>query len=57
MEISSLSVAMPAFGINTGLEYAVLSKALDTAEETGEALTQMMEASVTGLGQLMDVRA
>lgn len=57
MDISALSVAMPSGGINTGLDYAMLSKALDTVEETGDAITKMMEAAVTGLGGLLDVRA
>ena len=50
MEISALSVAMPSGSINTGLDYAMLAKALDTVQETGDALAKMMEAAVTGLG-------
>ena len=37
MDISALSVAMPTSQINTGLDYVVLSKALDTAQDTGDA--------------------
>lgn len=57
MDISALSVAMPTGRVNTGLEYAMLSKALDTVEETGDAITKMMEAAVTGLGGNLDIRA
>ncbi len=56
MDISALSIAMPSGTISTGLEYAMLGKALDTVEETGDALAKMMEAAVTGLGGLMDIR-
>jgi len=48
---------MPTGSINTGLEYALFSKVLDTAEDTGAALAKMMEASVSGIGRNMDVRA
>ena len=56
MDISALSIAMPT-GINTGMDYMVLSKALDTVEDTGDAIAKMMEAAVTGIGNLLDVRA
>lgn len=57
MDISALSAAVPYGGINTGLDYVMLSKALDTAKETGDALAKMMEAAVTGLGGNIDIRA
>lgn len=57
MDISALSVAMPTSQINTGLDYVILSKALDTAQDTGDALAKMMASAVTGLGAHMDVRA
>lgn len=57
MDISALSITMPSSQINTGLDYVVLSKALDTVEDTGDALAKMMAAAVTGLGGYMDVRA
>lgn len=57
MDISALSVAMPTSQINTGLDYVVLSKALDTAQDTGDALAKMMASAVTGLGAHMDIRA
>lgn len=57
MEISALSIPMYTGGGNTGLEIAMMSKALDTAEITGDAIAKMMESVVTGLGQNMDIRA
>lgn len=57
MEISALSIPAYMGTGNTGLEIAMMSKALDTAEIAGEALTRMMEAVATGLGQNMDIRA
>lgn len=57
MDISGLSVSMSTSSINTGLEIAMLSKALDSAEITGEALNEMMEAvAIPGLGENLDIR-
>ena len=58
MELSGLSMSLSAGSINTGLELAVLSKALDAAEETGEVLTEMMAqaAVIPGLGEYIDIR-
>ncbi|MCI9282315.1 MAG: putative motility protein [Lachnospiraceae bacterium] len=56
MNISALSVTLPAVELSGQLGIAVLSKALDTAEVTGDAIAQMIEASVTGLGQNLDIR-
>lgn len=57
MEISGVSMSMPA-AVNTGLELAILSKALDTAAVTGEVLTEMMEQApvIPGLGEMIDIR-
>lgn len=57
MDISGLSVSMSTSSINTGLEVAMLSKALDSAEITGEALNEMIEAvTIPGLGENLDIR-
>lgn len=57
MDISGLSVSMSTSSINTGLEVAMLSKALDSAEITGEALNEMIEAvAIPGLGENLDIR-
>ena len=59
MELSGLMMSVSPGSINSGLELAVLNKALDTAQDAGEALTEMMgqAAMVPGLGQYIDVRA
>lgn len=57
MDIGALSVSMSAasFGMNVGV--AMLEKVLDTAEVTGEMLTEMMESVPTaGLGEYIDIR-
>lgn len=56
MDITSLSMSVYSGNINTGLELAMLSKVLDTAEESGEMIEQMI-ASVTGVGENIDIRA
>ena len=56
MDITSISSTVYSGNINTGLELAMLSKVLDTAEESGEAIMEML-ASVTGVGMNIDVRA
>ena len=57
MDIPALSIAMSMDKVNTNWGIAMMSKALDTAEVTGEALTKMMEASVSpDLGQNIDIR-
>ncbi len=57
MDIPALSMAMSMDKVNTEWGIAMMSKALDTAEDTGAALTKMMESSVTpNLGQNIDVR-
>ena len=57
MDISGLSVSMSTSSINTGLEVAMLSKVLDSAEIAGEELNEMMEAvAIPGLGENLDIR-
>ena len=57
MDIPALSIAMSLDKVNTDWGVAMLSKALDTAEVTGDALTKLMESSVTPkLGQNIDIR-
>ena len=57
MNISVLAIPIYSGSGGTGLEIAMMSKALDTAEITGDAINKMLEASVTGLGQHIDIRA
>ena len=57
MDIPGLSVAMSQANVMGDLGIAVLSKALDTVEESGELMIQMMEQSVNPhLGANIDVR-
>lgn len=57
MDIPALSIAMSLDKVNTDWGVAMLSKALDSAEVTGDALTKLMESSVTPeLGQNIDIR-
>lgn len=56
MEIASLSRMAYSGNVDTGLELAMLSKVLDTAEESAEMLAQMI-AQATGRGMNIDVRA
>lgn len=57
MDIPALSIAMSLDKVNTDWGVAMLSKALDTADVTSDALTKLMESSVTPeLGQNIDIR-
>lgn len=56
MDIAALSTSMAMNNLNMNVNIAVMSKILDTAEATGEALTQMMESAVIpGLGENIDI--
>ena len=58
MDIPALSTYMSMGNLSTNVDIAVMSKILDTAEATGEALTQMMAAAaVPGLGENIDIMA
>lgn len=59
MDISGLSMSYSSGTINTGLEIAMLSKALDTAKDAAQVLTEMMgqAAMIPGLGEHIDIRA
>ena len=56
MDISSIYFSMPSGNVTNAIDVALLAKVLDTAEQSGDALAQMMEAVATGLGQHMDLR-
>ena len=59
MDIPALSMAMANYNVSANVSIAVMGKILDTAEATGEALTEMMAASATtpGLGENIDLLA
>lgn len=59
MDIAALSFSMSTSRVSSNMGIALLSKVLDTAEVTGEAINEMIEsASVTvpGLGEYLDIR-
>jgi len=56
MDIPTLSVAMSQANTVNQYNIAMLSKTLDTVEETGAMMIKMMEQSVTPhLGQNIDI--
>lgn len=56
MDIAALSVDMHMLDLQSKAGTAILSKSLDTLEDTGEGMVKMMEASVMpNLGQNIDV--
>ena len=58
MDIPAPSTYMSMSKLSANVDIAVMSKILDTAEATGEALTQMMESTVIpGLGENIDIMA
>ena len=57
MDISALSVVMSMDQLRTNVGFAVMAKAMDTMEEGGEAITEMLEGSINpDLGQNIDIR-
>lgn len=57
MDIPALSIAMSTDRVQTDWSLALMSKAIDTMETNGDALTKIMESSVTpNLGQNIDIR-
>ncbi len=58
MDIPELSMAMASSRLHNSVSLALMSKVMDQMEETGEALTEMMEApmaSTPGLGEFVDI--
>ena len=57
MTISSLPISTNTPLSNTPIGMAVLSKSLDSLEQSGQGLIQMMEQSVTpNLGKNIDIQ-
>ena len=55
-DIAALSMAISLQNVNNDAGVLMLSKSLDTLEETGDNMVKMMEQSVTpNLGQNIDV--
>ena len=56
MDFAALSMAISLQNVNNDAGVLMLSKSLDTLEETGDNMVKMMEQSVTpNLGQNIDV--
>lgn len=56
MDIAALSMAMAQDRVMTDVGTAMLSKAIDQGQETGDTLTKMMEQSVNpNLGGNIDI--
>ncbi len=56
MDIAALSMTISLQNVNNDAGVLMLSKSLDTLEETGDNMVKMMEQSVTpNLGQNIDV--
>mgnify|MGYP002073340661 CR=1 FL=1 len=56
MDISALSSLASTTSAASAIEVALLKKAMDTFEDTGNDMVRMMEASVTPyLGQNIDI--
>ncbi|MCI8726207.1 MAG: putative motility protein [Hungatella sp.] len=59
MDIAALSYSMSTSRMASNMGVALLSKVLDTAEVTGDAINQMLETAsmpVSGLGEYLDIR-
>ena len=57
MDIPALSIAMSTDRVQTDWSLALMSKTLDTMEANGDALSKILESSVTpNLGQNIDIR-
>ena len=56
MDIPALSIAMSQMNITNQYNVAMLSKTLDTIEQSGDMMIKLMEQSVTPhLGQHIDI--
>lgn len=57
MNIGALTVSMSTGSASKSMNLLMLDKALDTAEETSDMLTEMMDSiTVPGLGEHIDIR-
>ncbi len=59
MELSGLAMAISNSSLGANISMALMSKVLDTAQEAGDAVIEMMEAVVPtspDLGQYIDIR-
>lgn len=58
MDIPALSTMMSMERLSTSVSFAMMSKVMDTAESTSEAMIEMLDAAVVpGLGENLDIMA
>lgn len=58
MDIPALSSMMSMERLGTSVSFALMSKVMDTAESTSEAMIEMLDAAmVPGLGENLDIMA
>ena len=58
MDIPALSSMMSMERLSTSVSFALMAKVMDTAENTSEAMIEMMDAAmVPGLGENLDIMA
>lgn len=57
MDIPALSTMMSMERVSTNVSFALMSKVLDAAESTSEAMIEMMDAAaaIPGLGENIDI--
>ena len=57
MDVAAMSLSLSACETNTNISLAMMSKVLDTAEATSEAMMQMMDAAAVtpGLGDNINI--
>lgn len=57
MDIAALSMGLSQANLMQSVNVSVLSMSLDTVEQSGDAMVQMMEKSVNPqLGQTIDIK-
>lgn len=58
MDISSLSTSMSLTNLQMNVGYSMLAKSMEVAEDTGDAITKIMEQSVNpNIGSNIDISA
>lgn len=58
MDIPALSSMMSMERLGTSVSFALMSKVMDTAESTSEAMIEMLDAAMMpGLGENLDIMA
>lgn len=56
MDISSLSTSMSLTNLQMNVGYSMLAKSMEVAEDTGDAITKIMEQSVNpNIGSNIDI--